>query len=143
MARDQSVDAAGEGLGAVEALVAEPHGDGEGALAVMAEDDDVGVGVEFGVGAGGDFAHGHQQGVGQAGGLELPWLADVQEDGGVWRVGRWSGVQPAKACGVISGSSRGGSGCEDMSSGYLFTECGFAGSRVPGDGVTTNVHPIR
>ncbi len=53
------VDASGEGLGVVEALLAEPHGYGEGALAVVAEDDDGLVGVELGVGAGGDVAHGH------------------------------------------------------------------------------------
>jgi hypothetical protein len=77
------VDAAGEGLNLLEALVAEPHGDAEGAGSVMAEDDDGGVGVELGVGAGGDFAHGHEQRVGEAGGLELPGLADVEEEGGL------------------------------------------------------------
>ena len=65
----------------VEALVAEPHGDAEGAGAVVAEDDDGLVGVKLGVGAGGDLAHGHEKGVGQAGGLELPGLADVQQQG--------------------------------------------------------------
>jgi hypothetical protein len=43
----------------VKALLAEPHGYGEGALAVVAEDDDGAVGVELGVGAGGDVTHGH------------------------------------------------------------------------------------
>lgn len=33
------VDAASEGLGLVEALIAEPHGDGKRALSVMAEAD--------------------------------------------------------------------------------------------------------
>ena len=77
------VDAAGEGLGLVEALLAQPHGDVEGAGSVVAEDDDVGVGVELLVGAGGDVAHGHEDGVGEVGGLELPGLADVEEDGGI------------------------------------------------------------
>ena len=77
------VDAAGEGLSALEALAAEPHCDGERALAVVAENDDVGVGVEFGVGTRGDVAHGHEEGIGQAGGLKLPGLADVEEDGRV------------------------------------------------------------
>ena len=45
--------------------------------AVMAEDDDVVVGIEFGVGAGGDIAHGHEEGAGEAGGLGLPGLANV------------------------------------------------------------------
>jgi hypothetical protein len=47
----------------------------------VAEDDDGGVGVELGVGAGGDFAHGHEERVWKAGGLVLPWLANVQEEG--------------------------------------------------------------
>jgi hypothetical protein len=71
------VDAAGKGLDLLEALVAQPHSDTEGAGAVMAENDDRGVGVELGVGAGGDFAHGHEERVGEAGGLVLPGFADV------------------------------------------------------------------
>ncbi len=39
--------------------------------------DDGGVGVELLVGAGGDLAHGHEERVGQAGGLVLPGLAHV------------------------------------------------------------------
>jgi hypothetical protein len=54
---------------------------------VVAEDDDVGVGVEFGVSAGGDVAHGHEERVGETCGLEFPRLADVEEDGGVGRGG--------------------------------------------------------
>jgi hypothetical protein len=77
------VDAAGEGLDLFEALVSEPHGDREGARAVVAQDDDGGVGVELGVGAGGDFSHGHEERVGEAGGLVLPGLADVQEERGL------------------------------------------------------------
>lgn len=49
----------------------------------MAEDDDVGVGVELLVRAGGDIAHGDEQRVGDAGGLELPGFADIEEDGGI------------------------------------------------------------
>jgi hypothetical protein len=77
------VDAAAEGLDLLEALVAEPHSDAEGAGSVMAEDNDGGVGVELGVGAGGDFAHGHEKRVGDAGGLEFPGLADVEEERGL------------------------------------------------------------
>jgi hypothetical protein len=77
------VDASGEGLSIIEALVAQPHGDGERSRSVVAEDDDVGVGVEFLVGARGDFAHRHEKAVGKAGGLELPWLADVEQEGWV------------------------------------------------------------
>ena len=50
---------------------------------MMAHDDDGGVGIEFAVGAGGDFAHGHEEPIGDAGGLELPGFADVQQEGGV------------------------------------------------------------
>jgi hypothetical protein len=71
------VDAAGEGLDLLEALIAEPHSDTERAGAVVAENDDGGVGVELRVGAGGDFAHGHEERVGEAGGLILPRLADI------------------------------------------------------------------
>lgn len=77
------VDAAGEGLGLLEALVAEPHGDREGPRAVVTKDDDGGVRVELGVGAGGDFTHGHEERVGQAGRLVLPGLADVEEERGL------------------------------------------------------------
>ena len=50
----------------------------------MAHDDDGSVGIEFAVGTGGDFAHGHKEGVWDAGGLVLPGLADIQQKGGVW-----------------------------------------------------------
>jgi hypothetical protein len=78
-----AVDASGEGLDVFEALIAEPHGDAEGAGSVMAEDDDGGVGVELLVGAGGYFAHGHEEAVGEVGRLEFPGLADVQQKRGV------------------------------------------------------------
>jgi hypothetical protein len=77
------VDAAGEGLGVGEALVAEPKGYVEGAGSVMAHDDDGCVRIEFGVGAGGDVAHGDEGGVGEGGGFVLPGFADVQENRGV------------------------------------------------------------
>jgi hypothetical protein len=73
------VDAASEGLRVFEALLPEPHGDVEGARAVVAEDDDGLVGVELLVGAGGDVAHGHEGGAGDGGGLSLPGLADVEQ----------------------------------------------------------------
>jgi hypothetical protein len=73
------IDAAGKGLGLVKALVAEPHSDGERARSVMAEDDDGSIGVEFLMGAEGYFAHGHEERVGQTGGLELPGFADVKQ----------------------------------------------------------------
>ncbi len=63
----------------IEALLPEPHGDVEGASAVVAEDDDGLVGVELLVGAGGDVAHGHEGGAGDGGGLSLPGLADVEQ----------------------------------------------------------------
>jgi hypothetical protein len=77
------VDAAGEGLGVLEALITQPHRDAEGTGSVMAEDDDWGVGVEFGVGARGDLTHGDEGGVGEVGGLVLPGLAHVQQEWGV------------------------------------------------------------
>ena len=77
------VDASGEGLSVVEALLAEPHGDIEGAGAVVAQDDDGLVGVELGEGAAGDIAHGHEEGVGEVGGVVFPLFADVEEQGRV------------------------------------------------------------
>ena len=71
------VDASGEGLGVLETLITQPHSDAEGAGAVMAEDDDRGVGIEFGVGAGGDITHRDENGVGETGGLKLPRFANV------------------------------------------------------------------
>jgi hypothetical protein len=46
---------------------------------MVAEDNNGGVGIELLMGAGGYFAHGHEEGVGQFGGLVLPWLADIEE----------------------------------------------------------------
>jgi hypothetical protein len=66
------VDAAGEGLGVGETLVAKPEGDIERARTVVAEDYDRSIGIEFGMGPGGDFTHGHEEGVGDIGGLVLP-----------------------------------------------------------------------
>ncbi len=60
-----------------KALITQPHGDAKGSGSVVAHDDDWRVGVEFGVGAGGDLAHWHEEGVGEAGGLVLPGLTDV------------------------------------------------------------------
>ena len=76
------VDAAGDGLGFFEALLAEPVGDGEGAGAVVAEDEEA-VFVELLVGAGGDFVHGDEDAGFDVGGLVFPGLADVEEEGRV------------------------------------------------------------
>ena len=85
------VDATGEGLGVVEALFAEPHGYGEGALAVVAEDDDRFVGVELGVGAGGDVAHRHGDAA-EGGFGEFPGFANVDQE-------RWLGLGTLLAVG--------------------------------------------
>ena len=77
------VDSAGEGLDVVEALATQPHGDGKGTRAVVTDDDGRLIGVEFGVGAGGDLAHGNADGAGDACGFNLPGLADIEQDGGV------------------------------------------------------------
>ena len=81
---------------------------------MMADDDDVGVGIEFGVGAGGDVAHRHQEGIGQVGGLEFPRLADVEEEGCVLlRGGAELGEGLRSDLGVGEGFKDGG---EDMGS---------------------------
>lgn len=65
----------------LEALVAQPHGDAEGAGSVVAYDHDWLIGVEFLVGAGGDFAHRHEKGVWKACGVVLPRFTDVEQEG--------------------------------------------------------------
>ena len=64
-----------------ETLIAEPLGHAEGPHAVVAEDDEVLVGVEFLIGAGGNVAHGHGDAAGDMGGLEFPWFAHIDEAG--------------------------------------------------------------
>ncbi len=75
------VDAAGDGLGAFEALLAEPVGDAEGAGAVVAEDEEAVVGVEFLVGAGGNLAHGDEGAALDVDGFPFPEFADVDDFG--------------------------------------------------------------
>lgn len=79
------VDASGEGLDVGKVLPAQPHGDGERSLTVVAEDDDGLVGIEFGIGAGGNIAHRHEDRIGEACGAELPGLTDVEDK-------RWVGL---------------------------------------------------
>jgi hypothetical protein len=78
------VDAAGDGLGLVEALLAEPRSNGEGARAVVAKDQDVGLLIELLMGAAGDLVHGEEGAAFDVGRGVLPGLADVEEE-------RWSG----------------------------------------------------
>lgn len=82
---------------------------------MMADDDDVGVGIEFGVGAGGDVAHRHQEGIGQVGGLEFPRLADVEEEGCVLlRGGAELGEGLRSDLGVGEAGRRGGHGVKHI-----------------------------
>ena len=48
----------------------------------MAHHDDRGVRIEFTVGTGGNFAHGNEDPAEDAGSLELPGFADIQQDWG-------------------------------------------------------------
>ena len=73
------VDAAAKGLGVFESLIAEPGGDVERTLSVVAEDDEVLVGIEFLIGARGDVAHGHEEAAIDAGYFKFPWFADIDE----------------------------------------------------------------
>ena len=81
MVRGPVINAAGERLRVVEALVAQPHGDGERASAMMAQDDDGLVGVKLGMGARGNVAHGDAGGVGERRRRHFPRLADIQQQG--------------------------------------------------------------
>src|ERR1700761_1671847 len=73
------VDAASDGLGLLEALLAEPVGDGERAGAVVAHDGDGLFFVELVEGARADLIHGHEDAVGEVRGGVLPGLADVEQ----------------------------------------------------------------
>lgn len=75
------VDAAGERLNVFEALLTQPHRDIERTGAVVADDDDGGVGVELLVGATGDVAHRHEGGAGKGRGGGFPRFADVEDEG--------------------------------------------------------------
>lgn len=77
------IDAAGERLCLLEALLAEPHGDVQGTGSVMADNDDGPIGVELRVSARGDVAHGHKGGARNGGGLCLPRLAHIEQKGRV------------------------------------------------------------
>jgi hypothetical protein len=74
------VDAAGDGLGFVETLLAEPCGDRERARPVVAEDEDRSFFVELLMGAAGDLVHGDEGAGFDVGGLIFPGLADVEEE---------------------------------------------------------------
>lgn len=76
-----AIDSPCEGLDVLEPLVAKPHSDGEGTDSVVTEDDDGLVGVQLLVGAGGDLPHGHEERVWKGRCVELPWLADIQDQG--------------------------------------------------------------
>jgi len=78
------IDAAGDGLGLLEALIAEPDGYGERTGAVVAKDEDGGVFIELFEGAGRDFVHGDEGCAFDVGGVVLPLLTDVEEDGWLW-----------------------------------------------------------
>lgn len=73
------IDAAAEGLGVFESLIAEPGGDVEGTLSVVAENDEMLVRIEFLMGARGHVAHGHEQAAVDAGCFKFPWFADIDE----------------------------------------------------------------
>ena len=73
------IDASAQRLRLLEALVAQPGGDVERTLTMMAQDHEALVGVELLVGARGDVAHGHQYTAGNARGLKFPRFAYVDE----------------------------------------------------------------
>lgn len=66
-----------------ESLIAEPKGDVERSRSVVAEDYDRSIRIKFGVGAGGDVAHRHEERVWDAGGLVFPGFANVEKEGRV------------------------------------------------------------
>lgn len=73
------VDATAQRLRAVESLLAQPVGHAHGADAVMADNDDMFVGIKFLVGAAGDVSHGDQHRSSDFGHFELPGFANVEQ----------------------------------------------------------------
>jgi len=86
---DQSgppINAAKQRLRVFEALLAQPMGDIGGADAVMANDDNVVVGIEFAVGAGRDFRHWQGHAASDVRKLKFPRLAHIEEAEGKFLV---------------------------------------------------------
>jgi hypothetical protein len=75
------VDASGDGLSFVEALLTEPRGDREGTSSVVAEYEDGSFVVEFLMSATGDFIHGNELGTFDVRGVELPLFAAIEKEG--------------------------------------------------------------
>lgn len=65
----------------LQALLPQPHGDVQGTRAVMAEDDGRPVRIEF-LQARWDISHGDLGSARNGGDLHLPWLADIEQEGG-------------------------------------------------------------
>jgi len=88
IATDRRVDlygpcfnAAAQRLSVLETLIAQPCGDIERALPVMAEDHQALLGIEFPGSARRDLAHGDEKTAIDVHGGEFPWLPDVDEPG--------------------------------------------------------------
>lgn len=64
----------------LEALFTEPHRHGERACAMVAEHNDGLIRIEFLVRTRRDFSHGHEDGIGKAGGCKLPRFADIEQE---------------------------------------------------------------
>src|SRR5271156_2845075 len=74
------VDAAAQGLGVFEALVAEPDGDVHGADSLVAKGDEVGFRVQLPEGAARDVAHRNVRAAFDVRSFVLPGLAYVEEN---------------------------------------------------------------
>ena len=78
------VEAAAQRLGLFKALPAQPRSDVHGTDAVMADDDQSFINVEFLLRAGWHFAHRQMQAALNMRGGKFPWLAHVDEPGTIF-----------------------------------------------------------
>jgi hypothetical protein len=75
------LNAPAQRLRLLESLIAKPGGDAHRAHSVMAEDDEVLVGIEFLMSACRNIAHGHLDAAFNARRGELPWFPHINEAG--------------------------------------------------------------
>jgi hypothetical protein len=78
------IDAAGDGLSFIEALLTEPCGYGKGTGTVVAENENRSFFVEFLMGAAGNLIHGDEGAAFDVRGVVFPLLADVEKEGRVF-----------------------------------------------------------
>jgi hypothetical protein len=78
-----AVNSASERLSVLEALLAEPHSHGKRTCSVVTENDNRLIGIELLMRTRGNVAHRHEDRIRKVCGVKLPWLSNVQQEGGI------------------------------------------------------------